>query len=123
MKELHVKSVLYCREGCYPVKKLFVRVWEPSAMVAMDTGMTRHLCRRFFWIYIGLGSAPTWFICPSFPGWIMKKEEIKAGLPWTLPGGPVSSRVEARGREVAKLKDALEEELSRLLFADNARWT
>ena len=127
MKEIHLKSVLYRREGCYPVKKLFTRVWEPSAVVAMDTGMTRHLCRRFFWAYVGLDSAPTWFICPVFPGWIMKKEEIKAGLPRTLPGGPDSSRAEARGRErkalVAKLKYAMEKELSRKLSAINARWT
>ena len=116
LKELHVKSVLYRKKGCYDVKKLFERVWEPSALVAHDTGKPRHLCKRFYWSHVGLGSSPIWFIWPRFPGWIQKEDEVKAGVPQTLPGGPVSSRAEARGKEVAVLKQGLDEELSRLLF-------
>ena len=100
LKELHVKSVLYCKEGCYDVKKLFERVWEPSSLVAQDTGKPRHLCKRFFWSHVGLGSSPVWFIWPRFPGWIQKEDEVKAAMQ----------------EEVAVLKQALEEELSRLIL-------
>ena len=114
IEEIHVNSVLYKRDGCYTVKKIITRLWEPSLLVAMDLGVTRHLCRRSFWCYLGMDPRTHWFISSVFPGWIQRREGIKALDP---------SREEERRRLVNRLKDQLEMEISRKLSAANARWT
>ena len=116
---LHVKSILYRKEGCYDVKQLIERVWEPSSQVAQDTGELRYLCKRYFWSHVGLWVSPVWFIWPRFPGWVQKTVR-----PTRLPRADMLiSQVGSVGEdevktvmqeEVAVLKQALEEEFSRL---------
>ena len=119
VQELSVKSVMHRREGCYDVKQLIERVWEPSFLVSQATGEPRHLCKRYFWTHIGLWVTPVWFRCPKFPGWIEKSHR-----PSRLPRmdtliGQVGSAGEDEARtvmqrEVAAIKQAQEEEFSLL---------
>ena len=76
-EEPFARCAVFCKEGYYDVKKLIRNVWVPSSKEAQDAGQHRHLCKRFFWCYLGLGglrnrSIPVWFMWPTFPGWIIK---------------------------------------------------
>ena len=101
-EEIRVNTVLFKRDGCYTIKKIIRRFWEPSLNDVLKPGEARHLCRRFFWCHIGMDDRPSWFIFPHFPGFIQRREGIVAMDPTTrAPPDPSrwtgSSRAVARG--------------------------
>ena len=113
IEEIHVNTVLFKRDGCYTIKKIIRRLWEPSLTDVLKPGEARHLCRRFFWCHIGMDARPSWFIFPHFPGFIQRREGIVALDP---------SREEERMRLVNRLIQ-LELDISRKLSELIARRT
>ena len=104
-EEIHLDTVLFAREGCYTIKKIVRRFWEPSLNDVLSPGEARHLCRRVFWCHVGLN--PYWFFTPDdrVPEFIQRKGEIVAQDPSTGPPSDPSRRTgycraEARGSPV-----------------------
>ena len=120
IEEVHIRSVLYRREGHHDVKKLIERVWVPSSKVAQDAREALHLCKRYFWMHVGLGSSPIWFVWPKFPGWV-KKTVRPAMFPRADqlvcqydPAAEDEVKSAMQQEEVSTLKQSLEEEFSHL---------
>ena len=66
----YILSVLYRRDGYRDIKKIVKKIWVLSSEEAQDAGESYHLCWRYFWCHLCLGSTPRWFVWPKFPGWV-----------------------------------------------------
>ena len=121
VEEIPVKYVIYRREGYYDVKKLIERVWVPSPTVCPDYQDALHLCKRFYWCHVGLGSAPIWFVWPKFPGWVKKSptpiifrpDQLVCEYPPTIMDEDESAK---QKEDFSALKKSLDDELARLAF-------
>ena len=122
VESIPVDTVFYAREGCYTLKKIVKRFWEPSLQEVLLPGEARHVCRRVFWNHVGLNRYLFFTEEDRIPEFIPRKGEIAQDLG---VGSPVFSWEEEKIK-LAKLMVLVEQDMGRklreLMVRSPANW-